>query len=331
VNAGGALALVLGLAALGLAGGQVPGLRPWVGVGVPYAAFAVFLLGFSWRIALWARSPVPFRIPTTCGQQRSLPWIQPSRLENPSSTLGVVGRMALEVLLFRSLFRNTRTELHPGPRLVYGEARLLWLGALVFHWALLLVVLRHLRFFLEPVPAFVEALARWDGFLQIGVPGLYLTDVALAAALAYLLGRRLLSPQVRYISLFADYFALFLLLALAGSGVLMRHVTRVDAVAVKQLALGLVTLSPGTPPDLGALFFAHLFLLSVLLAYCPFSKLMHMGGIFLSPTRNLANTSRARRHVNPWNAPVKVRAYAEWEDEFRDKIQAAGLPLERDE
>ena len=66
-----------------------------------------------------------------------------------------------------------------------------------------------------------------------------------------------------------------------------------------------------------------------LIAYLPFSKLVHMGGVFLSPTRNLANNNRMKRHVNPWNAPVAVHTYQEWEDEFRDKLTACGLPLER--
>ena len=56
---------------------------------------------------------------------------------------------------------------------------------------------------------------------------------------------------------------------------------------------------------------------------------MHMGGVFLSPTRNLANNNRMKRHVNPWNYPVKTHTYAEWEEEFRDKMKAAGIPLER--
>ena len=330
MNALGSLLLVLLLAGLGFAGGQVAGLRPLFGVVVPYAAFVIFLLGVSHRVVLWARAPVPFRIPTTCGQQRALSWIKPSRLENPSSTLGVVGRMALEVGLFRSLFRNTRTELREGPRLGYGEAKLLWVAALAFHWAFLLVILRHLRFFLEPVPAVVAALASVDSFFEIGTPGLYATDIVLAGALGYLLLRRLLSPQARYLSLFGDYFALFLLLGLAASGILMRYAVRIDTVAVKQLALGLVTLSPVVPGEVGPLFFSHLFLLSVLGAYCPFSKLMHMGGVFLSPTRNLANTSRMKRHVNPWNYPVDVHTYAQWEDAFRDKLKAAGLPLEKE-
>jgi nitrate reductase gamma subunit len=73
-----------------------------------------------------------------------------------------------------------------------------------------------------------------------------------------------------------------------------------------------------------------LFLVSVLLAYFPFSKLLHMPGIFLSPTRNLANNSRMKRHVNPWNYPVPVHTYAEYENEFRDKMKAADLPVEKD-
>ena len=63
--------------------------------------------------------------------------------------------------------------------------------------------------------------------------------------------------------------------------------------------------------------------------YFPFCKLVHMGGVFLSPTRNLANNNRMKRHMNPWNYPVKVHTYDEWETEFHDKIAAAGLPLER--
>lgn len=324
-----ALGVVLILAALAWAGGAIASLRTLFGVIVPSAAILTFLLGVAYRVLLWSRSPVPFRIPVTCGQQRSLPWIKAGWLESPSSTPGVVARMALEIGLFRSLFRNTRAELREGPRLVFAENKFLWLAALLFHWSLLVIFLRHLRFFMEPVPTFVNGLSTVDGFFQVGAPVLYVTDVIIVLAVGYLLLRRLRNPQVRYISLFADYFSLFLLLGLVVSGIFMRYFTRIDTVAVKQLAMGLVTLSPVIPKEVGPLFFVHLFLLSVLAAWFPFSKLMHMGGIFLSPTRNLANTNRMRRHVNPWNAPVAVHTYAEWEDEFRDKITAAGLPLER--
>ena len=178
------------------------------GAVVPYAAIAIFLIGVAARVWRWARVPVPFRIPTMCGQQKSLAFIKHSKLESPFTTLGVVGRMALEVLLFRSLFRNTRAEMREGPRLTYAENKLLWLGALAFHWSFLFILVRHMRFFFEPIPGCALALEAIDGFFQVGAPVIYATDVMILAALAYLFGRRLLNPQVRYISLFSDYLAL---------------------------------------------------------------------------------------------------------------------------
>ena len=86
------------------------------GVIIPYIAVLIFIFGIIYRVWKWAHSPVPFRIPTTSGQQKSLPWIKSNNLENPSNTVGVIGRMALEVLQFRSLLRNTTTELKQGVR-----------------------------------------------------------------------------------------------------------------------------------------------------------------------------------------------------------------------
>ncbi len=347
MNALLSLVVVSILVAIAWAGGAITSLRTLFGVGIPAAAFAVFVVGLAVKVIGWARTPVPFRIPTTCGQEKSLPWIKASWLENPSSRLGVVGRMALEVLLFRSLFRNTQAAMttepipalgddgHGAParsglgRLVYGEEKWLWLAALAFHWSMLVVLLRHLRFFMEPPPAWVDAIGAVDGFFQVGLPIVYVTDLVILAALGYLLVRRLADSRLRFLSLFQDYFALYLLIGVAGSGVLMRYFVRPDVVAIKQLALGLATFAPVVPAAVSPFFFVHLTLVSVLLAYFPFSKLAHMAGVFLSPTRNLANTNRMRRHVNPWNYPVKVHTYEEWEDEFRDKIKAAGLPLDK--
>src|SRR5512134_43487 len=115
-------------------GAGAPAGRWLFGVVVPYAAAALFVVGVVAKVLGWARSPVPFRIPTTCGQQKSLPWIEQAKIENPSTTAGVVARMALEVLCFRSLFRNTKTELHGG-RLSYSSSKWLWLAGLAFHYS----------------------------------------------------------------------------------------------------------------------------------------------------------------------------------------------------
>lgn len=300
------------------------------GVIIPYAAFLTFIIGVIYRVVQWARVPVPFRIPTTAGQEKSFPWIKENKIDNPSTSLGVIIRMALEVLLFRSLFRNTRAELREGPKISYGSTKWLWLGGLAFHWTFLIILMRHFRLFLEPVPVPIEILESLDGFFQVAAPVLYISDIIFLGAVTFLFLRRVIIPQVRYISLAADYFPLFLIFAIGASGVLMRYFWKTDVVGIKELTMGLITFSPVVPQGIGIIFYIHLFLVCALFAYFPMSKLMHMAGVFLSPTRNLSNNNRAMMHVNPWNYPVKVHTYEEYEDDFREKMKAAGLPVEKE-
>ncbi len=324
------LLAVIVLFLLAYIGVEAAGLQVLFGIVIPYLAFIVFIAGFIYRIVDWARSPVPFRIPSTCGQQKSLPWIKQSKIENPSTTFGVVVRMVLEIFCFRSLFRNTKAQVSKDNRFSYEMEKWLWLGAIAFHYCFLVVLIRHLRFFTEPVPFLVQMIANLDGFLQIGLPGIQISGILLLAAVSYLFLRRLFIPQIKYISLSSDYFPLFLIMAIAASGILMRHFTKVDITAAKALAMGLVTFRPVLPDGIGSIFYVHLFLVSMLLVYFPFSKLMHLGGIFFSPTRNLAGNTREVRHVNPWNYPVKVHTYDEYEEEFRDKMIEAGVPVEKE-
>lgn len=343
------IVMVIILALIPWVGVYVGHLRFVFGVIVPYAAITIFVLGIIYKVIRWSFSPNPFRIPTTAGQEKSFPWIKQNKLDNPSSTLGVWGRMFFEIFLFRSLFRNTRLEFRKGPKITYEWEKWLWIAALAFHYCLLVVILRHLRFFTQPIPGFVHFLERADGFLEIGIapfagfnlPGIMISGFVLFAALAYLFLRRIYVPQTRYISLPADYFPLCLLLGIVGTGITMKYMGvfmeylfhtdwfTVPIVKVKELGIGLVTGHPVVSPEIGTIFFIHLFLVCVLISYFPFSKLMHMGGIFLSPTRVLANNNRAVRHVNPWDYPVKIHTYEEYEDEYREKMIEAGLPVDK--
>lgn len=323
-----ALRALVGFVGVVLLAAAVAWLKPSLfAVMIPYVAFVLFLVGFSYRVLRWAWVPVPFRITTTCGQQKSLPWIKPAPLDNPSTGWGALGRVTLEVLFFRSLFRNSRARLENG-RFAFREDQWLWLGALAFHWSLLMILLRHLRLFLQPVPAAVLWIDRFDGIFQVGLPHIYVSEVVFVCALAYLISRRLSDPVLRFVSLFSDYFILFLILGIALSGLLLRFFMRADLVEIKQFALSLAALHPRLPSPASPVFLIHLLLVSTLAGYFPASKLVHMAGVFLSPTRNLANNNRAKRHINPWNAPVAHRTYAEWEQEFHDKLKAAALPIE---
>lgn len=330
------LLAVIGLFLIAYVGAGI-GLQWLFGIVIPYAAVILFVVGFFRRVLSWSRSTVPFAIPTTCGQQRSMPWIQQAKIDNPSSKGAVFIRMLLEIVTFRSLFRNTRMRFQ-GERITYNLELFLWVGALAFHYAFFTVLVRHLRFFTDPVPLLVQLLENVDSFfrvevlydpIQAGLPGIFLSGLVLLAAVTYLFLRRLFVRNVRYISLASDFFPLFLIMGIALTGILMRYFAKVDIVAIKQLTMGLVTFHWSIPTGISPLFYVHLLFVSILLAYFPFSKLMHMGGIFLSPTRNMLANTREVRHVNPWNYPVKVHTYEAYEDDFREKMIEAGLPVDK--
>ncbi len=188
------LAFIIFIVTAGVAwlGGQL-----FFGVIVPYAAIIIFIVGIFYRVLKWARVPVPFHVPAVGGQQKSLPWIKNS-IESPTTTAGVIVRMALEVLFFRSLFRNDRVEVKRAQKLIYGGQKYLWLGGLAFHWSLLLILVRHLRFLTEPVPSAILLIQKLDGAFQITVPTLFITDLIILLALTYLVLRRFISPQLHF-------------------------------------------------------------------------------------------------------------------------------------
>jgi nitrate reductase gamma subunit len=229
---------------------------------LPYLSLGIFSLGILYRFWRWAKTPVPLRIV-----------VPPA----PKSRPGIIWRMVGDVLLYPNLFRGDR---------------LLWTGGFLFHIFLWLVVLRHLRYFLYPVPGWVAA---------IQTPGLY-AGYLIPLPLAFLLARRLLIDRVLYISILGDYFALVLLLAIAISGVMLKVFFRTYIVDVKALVLGLIHFQP-LIADAHWLFGLHFLLVMVLLIYFPFGKLMHSAGLILSPTRN-QRANFAQRFVNPWDFPV---------------------------
>lgn len=318
--------LIFGVTCIGV---DVLGLTSVFGIFLPYFAVAVFLVGVIYRIVNWSKSPVPFNIVTTAGQAKSLDFIKTNPIENPTTRVGVVIRMILEVTVFRSLFRNSTAELTEEGNIAYQWEKWLWLFALMFHWGMFFTLLRHFRFFTKDVPGWVGAIEKVDGVLWIDLHHVYITGFLMVGGLFLLLCRRLLSPKVRYISLLNDYFPLLLLLFIGLTGMTMRYMDHVDIDNVRNLMISLVTFHPQAPGPIGLHFYFHLTLVCTLLIYFPASKLMHAFGVFMSPTRNMINNSREVRHINPWNPVVEFHSYEDYEDEFREKMVKVGLPVDR--
>jgi nitrate reductase gamma subunit len=294
------------------------------GVIIPYIAFAIFVVGVVYKFIYWAKSAVPLKIPTTSGQQKSLKFIKRTiydRFDSPYTKWETAVRMILEIFAFRSLLKNTRYYLD---RLSQRDARWLWLFAILFHYCLLLVLIRHTKFFLEPVPSFVEMISELEAFKGVFIPSVYVSGVTIIAALFLLWFRRIFLSRERCISLPSDHFALLLLLAIVISGNVMRYFIKVDISAVKGLLLSLIAFNIPQAVEFAnsiePMFYIHFALGSFLLAYFPFSKLMHAGGIFFSPTRNMPNNNRAERHVNPWNPPYKGITWQEYYEAYKDQL-----------
>ncbi|OGI51486.1 MAG: nitrate reductase [Candidatus Muproteobacteria bacterium RIFCSPHIGHO2_02_FULL_65_16] len=229
-----------------------------------YAASTVFALGVARKIYIYARTPQPLKIPTTPA---------------PVTRLGVAGRMLREVTLFESLFKSNKWT---------------WLFGWVFHFALLLVLLRHLRYFTEPV---------WGWVVLIQPFGVY-AGFAMVAGLAGLWARRVLVDRVRYISNPSDHLMLALLAGIAASGLGLKFATHTDIVALKAFVLGLMYFE-WQPLPADPLLLAHLTLVATLMIVFPVSKLLHAPGVFFSPTRNQADNPREHRHVAGWSAELE--------------------------
>jgi nitrate reductase gamma subunit len=228
-----------------------------------YAATAIFIVGVAMKIRVYARTPAPLKIPTTPA---------------PTTASGVALRMTREVVFFESLFKSSKWT---------------WIFGWMFHAGLLLVLLRHLRYFQQPV---------WDVIVWIQPFGTY-AGFMMVAGLAGLWARRWFVDRVRYISTPSDHLHLALLIAIGLTGLGMRFVRHTDIVAVKAFMLGLMRLDvqplPGDP-----VLLVHLALVALLMIVFPISKLMHAPGLFFSPTRNQTDTPRESRHIAAWAAAL---------------------------
>lgn len=224
-----------------------------------YAATAIMIAGLANKIIQFAKTPAPLKIPTTPA---------------PTTQTGVVMRMFREVAFFESLFKATKWT---------------WLFGYIFHIALFLVLFRHLRYFINPVPMPVEIVQPF---------GMY-GGFAMVAGLFGLWARRFLVDRVRYISAASDHLILMLLIGIGISGLSMTFGVHTDVVAVKSFFIGLMTFSwTELPAD--TLLIIHLLLVAALMIIFPFSKLLHVPGVFFSPSRNQVDNPREQRHVADW-------------------------------
>ncbi len=229
--------------------------------GMFYLATLLLVVGLAFKIYDYSRTPAPLVIPTTPA---------------PTTQAGVVYRMAKEVVVFESLFKANKW---------------IWVFGWLFHFGMLLVLVRHLRYFINPIPewlVFIQPFGKYASFMMV-------------IGLAGLLARRFLVDRVRYISTPSDFLMLVLILGIGITGMLTTFVAHTDIVALKTFFMGLIYLDVQPVPQ-EPIILAHLVMVALLMAIFPISKLLHAPGLFFSPTRNQVDNPRERRHIAAWAA-----------------------------
>jgi nitrate reductase gamma subunit len=192
----------------------------------------------------------------------------------PTTQAGVVFRMSREVVLFESLFKSSKAT---------------WLFGWLFHFGLFLDMLRHLRYFIDPI---------WFWVVIIQPFGKY-GSILMFVGLVGLLVRRIVVDRVRYISSPSDHLMLVLILCITSTGIAMSFYLGADVISVKSFFTGLITFDiHNIPAD--PVLISHLIMVASLMIIFPYSKLLHAPGLFFSPSRYQVDNSRDKRHIAKW-------------------------------
>jgi nitrate reductase gamma subunit len=193
---------------------------------IAYTVYAAFGLRLLWHFFTWIRASAAVG----------------AYAPKYKTSFGTRILMALDIVFFR--------------RLLVANG-LLWTASWTFHLSFFIVVVRHLRFFIEPVPACVR---------ESQTCGL-IAGYILPASVLCLLLIRTVSAGERYLTK-DNYLILLLTLGIATTGLLLRTVFRADLVGIKGFTHGLLTFQPGMGQN-SYLFVVHFSLALLLILILP--------------------------------------------------------------
>lgn len=222
-------------------------------------AFLIYLAMLVFVVGLVYRIGLYLRTPIP----HSIPI--PSR---SGSFLNRLRKFAGELIFFATLFKADKWT---------------WVFSWLFHFGLLIILLKHL---------FLVTDAQWAWLIWLQEVGSYAATITLVGLTGLCL-RRCLVDRLRYISAPSDYLMLAMLVLLSASGLLMKLYWPTDIVAVKQFLSGLMVLRVHPLPG-DAIFLFHVSMVVLLLLIFPFSKLLHVPGLFINPTISLFGASATK-------------------------------------
>lgn len=167
-----------------------------------YAVMAFFLADIICRAVIYCRRPAGANtyIPPVSGNCPLL-----------------LCSMAADIILLRRLLRANP---------------LIWFWEWLFHVSFTLVLIRHLRYFMDPVPDWIVAMQ------PLGI----IAGCALPFSLLVILCIKL-GPANNFFPPY-NFFLIVLLLALSATGLLMTWAIKTDLAGIKHFSMGIVTFHP---------------------------------------------------------------------------------------
>lgn len=179
-----------------------------------YVSAAIFIWRVVWRMLLCKRARPE------------------AKAHRTGAARGGTARAVLDVVFLLRLL-----NVNPG----------LWPGELLFHWSFVFVALRHLVYFLDPVPGLVVA---------VQLTGI-VAGYVLPLSILYIFIFRFIVQKGAYVSMYNLYLTVMIFIA-SISGLLMRLVWKSDLVEIKGFVIRALSLNPEAALPGGWLFWLHM-------------------------------------------------------------------------
>ncbi len=218
-----------------------------------YIAVIVFIIGMAWQICRWARTP------------------------RSSVHLGIFPRPKNRGVRFLKTLKDSFIFPHSAEVDPW-----MWIFAIAFHFSLAAVLFAHFRMVREFTP--LVKLIGTEGMEKLGAIAGGTLGIILLIIIIYYLLRRFLSPY-KDLSVFEDYFIIFLLIVIIALGDHLRFFAKFSVTDYRQYMYGLLTFRPSFPEAIASsgakwVLTMHVFFVNLFVIYFPFSKLTHAIGTF---------------------------------------------------
>ena len=218
-----------------------------------YIAVIVFIIGMAYQIVTWVKTPRSY------------------------VALGIYPKPKNKGVRFFKLLKDAFVFPHSAEVDPW-----MWVFAISFHFSLAAVLLAHFRMVKEFTP--LVNIIGSGGMEKLGAIAGCTMGIILLITIFFYIFRRFFSPY-KELSVFEDYFIVFLLIVIIALGDHLRFFAKIYVADYRAYFQSVLMFKPSFPPAIaekGArwVLTTHVLFVNIFVMYFPFSKLTHAIGTF---------------------------------------------------